>query len=140
MHSRIYNLDETNYTEDEVYDMLQNVCDYADYVSTDCDKKEDIEWLVESCNLPAKDDTITITKEFATKHWETLFEKAKEIIEKGFSFDSLWEIRRTLFNETAFMFIHNGELCTYDEFLKYVARGVITETEFKIYNTWDYHR
>ena len=139
MHSRIYNLDETNYTEDEVYDMLKGTCSLMDYVDSETNIDEDIEWLVESCNLPAKDDCITITKEFATKHWETLFEKAKEIIERGFSFDSLWEIRRTLFDETGFMFIHDGELCTYDTFMKYVAQGIITETEFKVYDTYDYH-
>ena len=138
MHSRIYNLDETNYTEDEVYDMLKNESPLMDYVDEDTDIDEDCEWLGNA--LPVNERTITITKEFATKHWETLFEKAKEIIEKGFSFDSLWEIRRTLFDATAFMFIYNGELCTYDEFMKYVAQGIITETQFKIYNTWDYHR
>ena len=137
MHSRIYNLDETNYSEDEVYEMLKNESPLMDYVDEDTDIDEDCEWLGNA--LPVNERTITITKEFATKHWETLFEKAKEIIEKGFSFDSLWEIKRTLFKETGFMFIHNGELCTYDAFMKYVAQGIITETQFKVYDTYDYH-
>ena len=137
MHSRIYNLDETNYTEDEVYEMMKGTCPLMDYVDEDTDIDEDCEWLGNA--LLVNERTITITKEFATKHWETLFEKAKEIIERGFSFDSLWEIRRTLFDETGFMFIHNGELCTYDDFMKYVAQGIITETQFKVYNTYDYH-
>ena len=137
MHSRIYNLDETNYTEDEVYEMVKDVCPLMDYVNEDTDTDGDCEWLGNA--LPVKGRTITITKEKAIKHWNGIFNQVKRLANEGLSFDNLYTVQRLLNDRTGFLLILDRGVYPLDEFLRYVAQGIIAEGEYTVYKTYDYH-
>lgn len=139
MHSRVFNLDVTVYSENEVYFMLKSICSYVDYVDEQTNLKEDLEWLCKCYNLKNENKTITITEDFAKSHWDTLFEKAEKLIKDGLDFNVLYTLKETLFDNTGFMFILENEIYTFDGFMKAKAQGYIKQDDFNVNNTYDYH-
>lgn len=139
MHSRVFNLDVTVYDEDEVYFMLKSICSYVDYVDKQTNLTEDLNWLSNCHNLEIENEMITITEDFAKSHWDTLFKKAEKLIKDGLDFNVLYTLKRTLFDETGFMFIFENEMYTFDGFMKAKAQGYIEQDDFNVNNSYDYH-
>lgn len=142
MHSRIYNLSNTHYNDEETYEMLRQVCTLADYaVERDDDgMNDDLDWLAKATDMTIEANELVITKEHAIEYWDNIFNKVRDLIdEEGINLDTKWSIANLLEAKDGFMVIYDGYIQTLDSFLRSVAKGYQDEGKYTVLQTFDYH-
>lgn len=154
MHNRIFQVsfepfDEDDYIKEIDYEDHWFTKEWADYVSEDCNRKDDIEWL-ESC-YRAKGIEFGVDNNgeyFIVKSRQTYFaDKFKEFTEilnkiEGYTLDDfaygineMWSLKNAYEDKCGFYADADGELMTFDSFVRRCA----TEEKYYIGGTIDYH-
>ena len=155
MHSRIFQLSsepikKENYiTESNYYDHWF-ATGWADYVSDDCDRSEDIEWLQECVNgivfgqdeqgeyLTVESKTAYFSRKFEA--FKTILNEIKDCTLEEFSMDinmdmKMYRLKQSYVDKTGFYVDVDGQLQTFDEFVRYSEIG----DKYYIGGTVDYH-
>lgn len=162
MHSRIYQISEKPIDKDDYVtedDYYESFCgSHADYVDSNTDRNEDIEWVIgclgDSVSYDEKEQSFTIVNK--AKYFEKSFNAFKELLEKlenttleEFSgvagidtqrtFESnMYMLKTTYEDEYAFYIDDRGEYFGIAS-LDYFMRRVETGKKFYIGATIDYH-
>lgn len=154
MHSRIFQVsfdkvDQSEYIRESDYWDHWFTREWADYVSDNCDRKDDIEWL-KSCYATKgiefgvdKNGEYFIVKS-KQEYFADKFKEFTEIMErlKNYTLDNfangfyeMWSLKNLYEDETGFYVDADGELMTFDGFVRLCA----TEEKYYIGGTIDYH-
>lgn len=142
MHSRIFNLSDTRYTDESAYEMLRQVCTLADYtVERDDDgMNDDLDWLAQATDMTIEANELVMTKEYAIEYWDNIFNRVRDLIdEEGINLDTKWSIANLLEAKDGFMVIYDGYMQTLDSFLRSIAKGYLKEGKYTVSQTFDYH-
>jgi hypothetical protein len=142
MHSRVFNLSDTHYNDEEAFEMLSHVCTLADYtVERDDDgMNDDLDWLAKATDMTVEANELVITKEHAIAYWDNIFNEVRKVIdEEGINLDTKWSIANLLEAKDGFMVIYDGYVQTMDSFLRSVAKGYQDEGRYTVSQTFDYH-
>ena len=151
MHSRIFQMSlepiETNdYITESDYCDHWFVREWADYVSDDCNRNEDIEWLKESSKGISfdKDNNgeyliVTSKKEYFIPAYENFIKALDKIgrptIKEFVNGIDLWYLKNANEDKFGFYVDADGELMTFDTFI----RKCVTNEKYYIGGTVDYH-
>ena len=151
MHSRIFQvsmepINKEEYICDSDYYEHWFTIEFADYVSDDCDREADIEWL-SSCAKGysiENDDNgeyliVTNKEEYFTNAYKRFIEELDKIgrptLEEFVNGISLWSLNNADEDKFSFYVDADGELMTFDAFI----RRCVTNEKYYIGGTVDYH-
>lgn len=151
MHSRIFQvsmnpINKGEYICDEDYYKHWFTREIADYVSDDCNREEDIEWLTDAARgyLVNKDDdgeyfVVANKEEYFAPAYERFMKALNEIgkptLEEFTNGIGLWNLKNAAEDKFGFYVDADGELMTFDAFI----RGCVTNEKYYIGGTVDYH-
>ena len=154
MHSRIFQvstkpIQEVDYIEESDYWDHWFTREWADYVSDDCDRNDDIGWL-ESCygkkgiEFGTDDNGEYIIIKSKQEYFADKFKQYAEVLDKlkqytldDFvnGFHEMWSLKNLYEDKYGFYADADGELMTFDNFI----RECETEEKYYIGGTLDYH-
>ena len=154
MHSRIFQVSEkpikpTDYINESHYWDHWFTNEWADYVSDDCDRKDDIGWL-EACyskkgiEFGADDNGEYFIVKSKQAYFQDSFNSFMEIAEKlkectldefACGLDGMYLLKRDYEDKFGFYVEEDDSLTTFDEFIRQCA----TEEKYYIGATIDYH-
>lgn len=154
MHSRIFQvslkpIEKCDYiTENDYYDHWFTR-EWADYVSGDCDRKDDIQWLkdcyeTKGVEFGADDNGEYIIIKNKQSYFEDTFKNFMELIDKIKNYTledftngihEMWSLKNAYEDKMGFYADADGELLTFDDFI----RQCVTEEKYYIGGTIDYH-
>lgn len=154
MHSRIFQVSmnqiaKDNYISEDDYWDHWFVNEWADYVSDDCDRKDDIEWL-QSCygqkgiEFGSDNNGEYFIVKSRQAYFKSNFNKFTEILNqiKEYTLDDfahgisgMWQLKNAYEDKTGFYVDADGELMTFDSFVRLCA----TNEKYYIGGTLDYH-
>lgn len=154
MHSRIFQVSTSpikkeDYINESHYWDHWFTNEWADYVSDDCDRKDDIDWLEARYSKKGIEFGADENGEyFIVKNKQTYFadkfEHYKEIIDKlkQYTLDDfvnglheMWSLKNLHEDKTGFYADVDGELVTFDGFV----RLCVAEEKYYVGGTVDYH-
>lgn len=146
MHSRIFVINETEITEEELYESI-HICDYV-VEETEEEKRDSIDWLRRVYLGQSGDDDFFSEKEI-DKIREKIVENTKarlskiqdkiaEIkIGKEDYMWGLWEIKELAYPQSEFFFVTEDGLLNEPEFYNFLKSREVKE--FRVTKTYDYH-
>lgn len=152
MHSRIFQvslepIDKSCYIGESDYWDHWFLNSVADYVSEDCDRNEDIEWLrdcVEGITFGCDDNGEYFIINSREEYFRRSFEKFKTTLDKIKNCDledfskgihEMWALKDAYNKKFGFYVDADGELMSFDSFVRLCA----TEEKYYIGNSLDYH-
>ena len=155
MHSRIFQVS-INPIEKADYIDESHYCDHwftnqiADYVSDNCNRNDDIEWLkncINGCGFGADNYGEYLVVNSREEYFNNAFEDFKEIVDRlsvvtlqeftnkyKVSYD-VWAIKNTYEDKNGFYIDADGELMPFDKFIRWCAIG----EKYYFGATIDYH-
>lgn len=154
MHSRIFQVS-LNSIKKEDYIDESNYWDHwflnevADYVSEDCNKDEDIQWLKDCCEhhgleFGADDNGEYFIVKSKSEYFQSNFNRFKEALDKikdctlddfAKGFHEMWMLKDAYEEKFGFYVDADGELLSFDRFVRLCATG----EKYYIGGTLDYH-
>lgn len=151
MHSRIFQVSMEPINEEEYIcegDYYEHwfTREIADYVSDDCNREKDIEWLTEIANgyIVSKDDygeylIVTDKKEYFSENYKQFIKALDEIgtptLEEFVNGIDLWDLRTAHEDRFGFYIDADGELMTFNKFI----RKCVVNAKYYIGGIVDYH-
>lgn len=153
MHSRIFQIEKESIPKEDYItaDCIPDWFTYsiADYVSDDCDREDDINWLIESdlediaSVIGDKLIFTSNTRSYFKSNYDTFIRAAKELSEvtidnfiEGHTVSTpLYRLKKSFDDGYGFYVYRDNNLWTLDEFMRTVKDGEI----YYIGGTVDYH-
>ena len=152
MHSRIFQvsmepIDKDDYIEESYYYDHWFTNSVADYVSDDCDRKKDIQWLKDCVNGIAfgyDDHGVCFVVKSKEEYFSRAFDAFKNVLERikdctieefATGIDGMWKLKDLYEEKFGFYVDADGELMAFDSFVRHCTVG----RKYYIGGTVDYH-
>ena len=152
MHSRIFQVSDkpiewSDYLKESDYWDHWFTHQIADYVSDDCDRRDDIDWLkecIKGVTFEGKGDVVSFKVNSKEAYFTSNFNAFKEAINqiKDCTIEEfvnglrgLWKLKSSYEDKYGFYVDYDGDLMSFDSFIRMCK---INETYY-IGNTIDYH-